>query len=243
MNLFAQHRDSEKVRASDFEYHLRRLRSLIDTLSQKDRTLTSWYLQGDSVSEALRFNVYIGSEPSAAAVAELHDEYKGKVADVPRSVGIWNGMESADEGATAYVSFDGGNVLSQTVDLMFNEKGAGFSRLGNYKDAADVVAKAVEVYEPFYTSFGPRKYSKKAVFEDRPGASWMLYLPHVLTSRQVPEARDLIPVLRDGNQQGTIIVSVTDAVFDFKNRDHVKAANEIEVRLADQDLLPRFVDL
>jgi hypothetical protein len=29
----------------------------------------------------------------------------------------------------------------------------------------------------------------------------------------------------------------------LKNRDHVKAANEIEIRLADQDLLPRFVDL
>jgi hypothetical protein len=101
MNLFAQHRDSEKIRASDFEYHLRRLRSLIDTLSQKDRTLTSWYLQGDSVSEALRFNVYIGSEPSQAAVAELDDEYKGKAADVPKSIGIWNGTESADEGATA----------------------------------------------------------------------------------------------------------------------------------------------
>ncbi|CAG9219294.1 hypothetical protein PSP6_420010 [Paraburkholderia tropica] len=71
----------------------------------------------------------------------------------------------------------------------------------------------------------------------------MLYLPHVLTPAQVPEARALIPVMRDGQQQGTIIVSVTDEVFDVNNRAHVKAANDIEIRLADQDLLPRFIDL
>ena len=81
------------------------------------------------------------------------------------------------------------------------------------------------------------------VFDHRPGASWMVYLPHVLTLAEVPEARDLIPVMRDGNQQGTIIVSMTDDVFDVSNRDHVKAANDIEIRLADQDLLPRFIDL
>lgn len=49
--------------------------------------------------------------------------------------------------------------------------------------------------------------------------------------------------MRDGKQQGTIIVSVTDSVFNVNNRDDVKAANDIEIRLADQDLLPRFVDL
>jgi hypothetical protein len=36
---------------------------------------------------------------------------------------------------------------------------------------------------------------------------------------------------------------VTDAVFDVNNREHVKAANDIEIRLADQDPLPRLIDL
>ncbi|KVD29885.1 hypothetical protein WK59_12595 [Burkholderia ubonensis] len=96
---------------------------------------------------------------------------------------------------------------------------------------------------PLNLTFGPRKYQGKQVFEDRPSVSWMLYLPHVLTPAQVPEARALMPVTRDGQQQGTIIVSVTDGVFDVSNRAHVKAANDIEIRLADQDLLPRYVDL
>lgn len=243
MNLFSQHRDSDKIRASDFEYHFRRLRPVIDTVSQKDSTLADWYLKGDSLSDALRFRVYTGGEPTEAAIRELVDEYKAKAAEIPKSIGIWNGIDSAKEGATASVSFDGGDVLPQTVDLMFGEKGSGFSRLGNYRDVADVIAKTVEAYESFYTTFGPRKYRKKAVFEDRPGVSWMLYLPHALAAAQVPEARALIPVMRDGQQQGTIIVSVTDEVFDVNNPAHVKAANDIEIRLADQDLLPRFVDL
>src|ERR1044072_6930833 len=106
-----------------------------------------------------------------------------------------------------------------------------------------MVAKVVEIADPFYVTFGPRKYFEMQVFEDRPGVSWMLYLPHALTAAQIPEARALIPVVRDDKQPGTIIVSVTDDVFDVNNRDHVKPANDIEIRLADQDLLPRFVDL
>lgn len=98
-------------------------------------------------------------------------------------------------------------------------------------------------YEASYVMFGPRKYFTNSVFNDRPGVSWMLYLPHTLTPAQVPEARVLIPVMREDKQQGTIIVSVTDDVFDVSNRAHVKVANDIEIRLADLDLLPRFVDL
>ncbi|MEX3895456.1 immunity 52 family protein [Paraburkholderia sp. BR10954] len=117
------------------------------------------------------------------------------------------------------------------------------SRLGDYNSVAEVLSKIVEIYGSFYITFGPYFYFQEKVFEDRPGVSWMLYLPHTLTAAQVPEARALIPVMREDKQQGTIIVSVTDDVFDVNNRDHVKAANDIEIRLADQDLLPRFVDL
>jgi hypothetical protein len=108
---------------------------------------------------------------------------------------------------------------------------------------AEVLSAVVRIYDSLYVTFGPFFYYTNKVFEDRPGVSWMLYLPHALTAAQVPEARALIPVVHDDKQLGTIIVSVTDDVFDVNNRDHVKAANDIEIRLADQDLLPRFVDL
>lgn len=87
-----------------------------------------------------------------------------------------------------------------------------------------------------------------AVFKDRPGVGWMLYLPQVLTVQQVPEARALVPVMgKDAKgkdkQLGTIIVSVTDEPFSDENPEHVKIANAIEIRLVDQDLLPLFTDL
>lgn len=76
----------------------------------------------------------------------------------------------------------------------------------------------------------------------------MLYLPGVLTIQQVPEARALVPVMGEDEkgkemQLGTILVSVTDEPFSEENPEHVKIANAMEIRLVDQDLLPRFVDL
>lgn len=50
---------------------------------------------------------------------------------------------------------------------------------------------------------------------------------------------DLVPVMEGDKQKGTIIVSVSDSVFSADNPAHVKTANAIEIRLADQDLLPR----
>lgn len=73
---------------------------------------------------------------------------------------------------------------------------------------------------------------------------WMLYLPQVLTARQIPEARALVPVLgADEKQIGTVIASVTDEPFSDENPEHVRIANAIEIRLVDQDLLPRYAEL
>ncbi|WP_454688518.1 hypothetical protein [Achromobacter aloeverae] len=75
-------------------------------------------------------------------------------------------------------------------------------------------------------------------------SSWMLYLSRVITAEQVPEAQALIPVPVGGKKQtGTIIVSVADEVFSSDNPRHVELTPQIEVRLADQDLLPRYADL
>ncbi|KVE68438.1 hypothetical protein WI96_06115 [Burkholderia vietnamiensis] len=101
----------------------------------------------------------------------------------------------------------------------------------------------MEIWSSLLGEVAPYAYSDEKVFPDRPGVGWMLYLPHTLTPTQVPEARALIPVMGENKQQGTIIVSVTDGPFDVSNHDHVKVANDIEIRLADQDLLPRYVDL
>ncbi|MBN3856034.1 hypothetical protein G3N59_21895 [Paraburkholderia sp. Ac-20340] len=244
MNLSEQHRDRTDLTNADWQFHLSRLRPIIDLLKNKDRTLGEWYLQGESEQEALQYRAYDDKDPSSTAVDVLSKEYARKNKDDPKSIGIWNGIKSDRVGASITVEIDGGDVFPKSLDISLNEGGENRdSRLGDYKSAADVIAQVVEIYGSFYITFGPYYYFKEKMFEDRPGVSWILYLPHALTSAQVPEARALIPVMRDGQQQGTIIVSVTDEVFDVNNRAHVKAANDIEIRLADQDLLPRFVDL
>jgi hypothetical protein len=242
MYLFSQYRDNSDIRHGDYDFHLRKLRNVIERLAKKDETLGgNWYLSADSIPESLQRPVYEHSEPSAIAVSLLTKEYDGRAKD-PKSVFCWNGQKSTYDNALISVSFDSGS-LSDTFEISLGEKSNDSSRLGPYSSVAEIVSEIAIRYETFYVTFGPRAYQDQQVFDDRPGVSWLLYLPHALTSAQVPEARALIPVMREDKQQGTIIVSVTDEVFDVSNRAHVKVANDIEIRLADQDLLPRFVDL
>ncbi|EDZ97650.1 conserved hypothetical protein [Burkholderia sp. H160] len=244
MNLFEQHRDKVVAPKGAFEFHLQRIKPFIDIIATKDETLSGkWYLGGDTLQDALQYEVFSNGATSKVAIDDLKSEYgTGKKLQRSKAIGLWNGRQ--DSGATAIISLmiDTG-VLSSSVELSLDEKANGLSRLGDYKAVAEVVAKVAELYCSLYVTFGPRAYQEQQVFDDRLGVSWMLYLPHALTAAQVPEARALIPVMRQDKQQGTIIVSVTDDVFDVNNRAHVKAANDIEIRLADQDLLPRYVDL
>ena len=59
----------------------------------------------------------------------------------------------------------------------------------------------------------------------------MIYLPFELTSKQVPEAAQLIPIMDRQKKlvQGTLVVSTTD-VFNVKDAEHIKKANAIETR-------------
>lgn len=66
---------------------------------------------------------------------------------------------------------------------------------------------------------------------------WMLFLPVAIQPGQVPEAARVLPRTAEDGRAGTIIVSV-DEVFDIANPDHVRAANDIEIRLVEQDLYP-----
>ena len=247
MNFFAQHRDLlnfPDLQNADFEFHLSRLRPVIDMLASRDKMLSNWYLQGNSVKEALRYRVYGDDhQPLQQAIDEFNKEYRGESQEDPKVIGMWNGAELDEDGATFLITIDGGNVLSQKFDFDIYEKENGLSRLGDYRSVAQIIAKIVELYSSFYVMYCPRPYFEKQIFADRPGVGWMLYLPHTLTSAEVPEAGDLIPVMLNGKQQGTIIVSVTDSVFNLDNLEHIKNANDIEIRLADQHLLPRLFDL
>jgi len=243
MQLFSQHRDSTDIQKGDFGFHLQRLRPIVELLVQKDPKLGEWYLKADAVWEALRYRTCDAGHPSQAIIAELAQRHRDSIAD-SKIIGLWNGIEEKQEGAALSVSIDR-SLIPNEFEFSLGEQNPTASRLGRHKSVAEIISKVVSIYDSAYVTFGPQKYEflSKQVFEDRPSASWMLYLPRVLTPSEVPEARDLIPVIDGDVQNGTIIVSVIDEVFSVDNAEHVKIANAIEVQLVDQDLLPRFVDL
>jgi hypothetical protein len=226
----------------DVESQLGELYEFSRVLGEFSPLLQRWFLSSDqSKDEASRYEAFDVNGPTAAAMAVLGQKSKG-VIDI-RSVSLWNGADVDAENATISSRT---NVLGRadTVELALRVKPS----VVDWKTPVAWLQKAIAIWHPSVATFGPYWYSDHKVFEDRPGASWMLYLPRVLTVQQVPEARALVPVMgtnENGKEKqiGTIVVSVIDEPFSDENPEHVKVANAIEIRLVDQDLLPRYADL
>jgi hypothetical protein len=211
-------------------------------LRQFSPKLTDWLLGGNTKEEALLYTAFDEAGPTTALMAVLREKNRRRPSPpITRPLGLWNG-EVGLEGATM------GMLYSQTTQPSLVNFG---TRLHDFLTYASVLAttqKMAEIWKPLFVSVEPVFYDP--VFKDRPGVGWMLYLPRVLTVQQVPEARAIVPVMSDGDgkqgksvQIGTIIVSVTEEPFTDENPEHVKIANAIEIRLVDQDLLPRYSDL
>lgn len=226
----------------DFSAMLSGESAIVDILAAKCPLMerVNWYLKGDTLEEAMLYRAFDDDgSPSTAAIAVLTEEYRGKKSKVSYAA-IWNGKTDPHEGASMSCHVSDAKVLPDTLSLRIGSSAC----YGTVNDFADVVRAVVTTFNPFVVEVSPKRYFEKQVFDDKPGVGWMLYLPKIITAQQVPEARALIPVPEAGRKQtGTIIVSVTDAVFSVDNPEHVEAANRIEIRLVDLDLLPRYSDI
>lgn len=243
MQFIAQYPENKDIGFSDFNFQLTRLWPVINLLAAKDVHLAKWFLQGKTEAEAHLYPVYEApATPSTAAIAVLKEQYRNDHG-LPKTIGMWNGQAAKKDGASIVLTFDTGSMPGD-VDISIGEESATSSRLGDSDSVAQIVAAVADAYAPAYVTAAPRKYSSRQVFDDKPGVGWMLYLPRTINAQQVPEARALIPVPEKGKKQtGTIIVSVTAGPFSIGNPEHVEIANRIEIRLVDQDLLPRYVDI
>jgi hypothetical protein len=237
LSLRLQYRP-DPTHVPSLEEDLGRLFQFRQTLAEMSPHLRHWLLGGDTVEEASLYPAFDAGGPTTQFAAVLRERERVRMKSDPtvsRAIGVWNGQEGAN-GASFGMAFVDGT-------------GPGTMRFSTY--CADVlppkvtlrIAKAmIEIWRPLFLTSAPIYYEK--VFKDRPGVGGLLYLPRVLTASQLPEARELVPVLdAEKKQSGTIIVSVTDEPFSEHNPTHVQIANAIEIRLVDQDLLPRFVDL
>ncbi|SPK71039.1 conserved protein of unknown function [Cupriavidus taiwanensis] len=221
--------------------HLVMVRRLIQKLGAEDALLgeSAWYLSGETKDDSYRYQVFGDQGPTTAALAVLKREQEGK--EVVKSFAIWNGQLENEKGASIAYYFDRTDGSTSGLRLTLGAKPS-TSRLGPWTTVARILSETVKIWQPVIATIDTRNYN--GVFLDRPRAGWMLYLPTILTGQQVPEARALVSVLNgDNKQMGTIVVSVVDGPFSGSNPEHVRVANAIEVRLVDQDLLPRYADL
>jgi hypothetical protein len=204
-------------------------------LGKHDPTMGRWLLGGNTLEEARQHEVFGPADRHAAALARL--QRKTKLNDVV--IYLWNGDESDRAGASLVLSADLLRYPS-SIELSLDGRPS-MPRLGDYRQTAEFVAMlARDTSALLCFVYNETAYFTKKIFPDRDGVGWMLYLPHVLTEQDVPEAGALIPVDKNGQRIGTIVVSVTDAVFDDRNPDHLRRAQAIEVRLVSLDLLPTY---
>jgi len=196
--------------------------------------IESWFLTANKKADALLHNAFSESGVRGEAIT------RAKALDTEsdfRALGVWNGVEGR-RGASISTIYR----IPGLGSLRY--QASGFDELKSYVAVAEVVDRALQLCPASLVEVGPFKYfSQKQVFPDRPGVGWMLYLPRRIEIGQVPEARMLRHVTDLNGCEGTIIVSEIDDGFSADDVDDVKIANQIEIRLADQDLLPKYRDL
>ncbi|WP_373378550.1 Imm52 family immunity protein [Cupriavidus nantongensis] len=221
--------------------HLFLVQKLTRFLGTQDALLdeSAWLLAADTKEDSYRYLVFDRQGPTTAALSVLGQELEGE--DVIKSFVIWNGQLAKSQGASISYYFDRADGAASALSLTLGSKPPA-SRLGPWSAVASVLSEAVKIWRPLVATVDTQKYVR--VFPDRPAVGWMIYLPTILTELHVPEAQALIGVADEGDQQmGTIVVSVVDGPFSGTDPEHVRSANAIEVRLVDQDLLPRYIDL
>lgn len=240
MNIKFPYRSGIESLPSIYE-HLKQLWQVAMLLDTIGMPLEDWCPPADTPDNARRNVAFDKNGPSPAAVAIFHEEEKADPSEKFRILGVWNGKED-----------DGGAVLLHKLSIASNHSRSSFElnskgvqALEKKENIVQIINALLEIFPAPFIQVSPPPYATRhAVFDDHPGVGWMLYLPEILTPAQVPEAPELIPVLdKDNKRKGTIVVSVPNETFSVKNKEHIKVANAIEIRLADQDLLPRFSNL
>jgi Immunity protein 52 len=224
-----------------FRHHLERLYPFFKKLCETDEVAKDFLLSRATEQESYLYPIYEADGTlTKAAEAALETEHKG---DPYKGLAFLNSGESdKDKWISVMYTFHARSRVPSSFNVRYN----GSHRFKNEKALAPLLDLIVEALHPLAIELKSAFEVDYKTFADRPGVDWMLYLPQTLTSKQVPEAAALLPVMhaKDKKQQrGTIIVSVADAPFDAHNKMHVRAANTIEMRLVDQDLLPKYSEL
>ncbi|MCT9846338.1 immunity 52 family protein [Leclercia adecarboxylata ATCC 23216 = NBRC 102595] len=220
------------------------------------RTKKSWYEQGYSKKQALQYKIFTNEGLSEDVLARWEKEYKK---DYPNwTAGIWDGGSDEDgAGMDCYQSYSSTHrrknplslVISFSIEL--NQTSLNAEEMINFivfllQSTDGCTYSCVESGGYSFSEIIPKEkgYDEvyKKVFPDRISCGWMLFIPAIILPNLVPSAARVVPVLKDRNPIGTIVVS-TEEIFDGNNKEHIEKANDIEIRLVDLGLLPLMTEL
>lgn len=206
---------------------------IVDRLTDEEQ---KWFFTGFSKKEASKYLVFNNKKPTNYAYKHLEKEYKKNNASITQS--IWNNKPDGFSCSISYFMKSIANPKSLNLIIKTDQRPKNMDFL---LDSITILSKDNDKSWIIVSSKGYWLKGRN-VFPDRMCVGWMLYLPHIILAELVPEAARVIPVLDEGKQRGTIIVT-TEELFDGAKKEHIEKANDIEIRLLDLGMLPLMTEI
>ncbi|ELY2477479.1 immunity 52 family protein [Cronobacter sakazakii] len=244
---------NEPIKPIELASLFRRVKKILDEIVGNKH---SWYEQGYSRKQALEYEIFDEDRLCKDILARWELEYKKEYPNW--TAGIWNGgSDEHSAGVDCYPVYSSTRrrknplrlVVSFSIDL--NQTKLNAEKMINFVNfllfsTDGCTCSYVESGGYRFPEIIPRgnSYAEiyKKVFPDRISCGWMLFIPAFILPHLIPEAARVVPVMKGNRQTGTIVVS-TDEIFDGNNTEHIRKANDIEIRLLDLGLLPLMTDL
>ncbi|MDT3591643.1 Imm52 family immunity protein [Cronobacter sakazakii] len=217
----------------------------------------TWYLKGGSRKQALQPPVFIDATTvSDVVLSKWEKRYKKNYPFFGE--GIWDGEKNEISAAIDLTSSCSNssrrnNPMSLVIEFPVYPQNTILSsgRMLNFihclillNDNCTYLSVESEGYSfpKIISKYNGYAEVYKKVFADRISCGWMLFIPAIILPHLIPEAARVVPVMKGNRQTGTIVVS-TDDIFDGNNIEHIRKANDIEIRLLDLGLLPLMTEL
>lgn len=208
------------------------LKYLIDSLPAWQEKKNSWLIAHPS-KRMIAFNEMDMTEDALSYVGSLIDN--DKAINIILADENENENENEDESIITICYKNTPTVSNERYLLSITIKS-----LSNHNDVESfihVFDKIIKyegwVFKYILLDTEQYRFNQQEVFDDRLPVGWMLYLPVKLTHKDAPSAYKIFDVTHD---IGTVIVS--KKTFNGKDQVDIACANNVEIELATNGLLP-----
>lgn len=225
--------DKKRIAAVPHAEQVRRSLDFLKRIGTLHPLLSNWFLQGQSLKSALKFNVL--EDPSS-----LREEVERNLD--PRdpiflSFSVWNGEPDILKGGLS-LNYRAHNLRSLSY-MQFEDIGALALTIPEEVGSVvlNIMRTAVELWpEIDWATAAPQDhYLQEKIFKERQTIGWIGFCPRDLPRELFPDAYGVHHV----EQRGTIIIN-TQEVFDLGNPTHTERVNNADRKLAEMDLLPLY---